>query len=62
MMQLHAMNIKYCWETPEAKKGQEGFFPRAFKGSVALRHLDFRIAVSKDYERIRTVALSHQLW
>ena len=60
--QLHTMNIEYCWEPPEAKQGQEGVFPRTFKGSMALRHLDFRLADSKDCERIRPVVLSHQLW
>lgn len=36
VMQLHTKNIKDCWEPTGAKKEQEGFFPRAFKESMAL--------------------------
>ena len=32
---------------PETGRGKEGFFPRAFRGSTAVQHLDFRHLTSR---------------
>ena len=29
-------NVKDCWLSPDAGRGQKGFFPRAFRGSTSL--------------------------
>ena len=45
-MQSQAKNTEDCWQPLEGERGKEGFSPRAFRGSVALRTPDVSLLTS----------------
>ena len=55
-------NSKDEQEPPEAGQGQEGFFPRAFGGSVSLLTTWFQISGPQNSERINVCLKPPKLW
>lgn len=67
MMLLQAKGHKNDQQPPEAGRGKEAFSPRAFRGSRALPHWDFRRLASRTVRKYIPVisndlVCDHLLW
>ena len=46
----------------EARRGDQRFFPRAFRGNMVPRHLDFRLLASRSVREEVSVIVSHPVY